>query len=171
MQHTNVNSKVRLMVKMAVMMGLIALATAFIQIPTGLGGNVNGGDAMIFAAVAVLGYWSIPAAALGSAMVDLLSPFAIYTPATLLIKGGMALICAFFLRNEKKDSFVRRILVFACAEVVMLLGYFLYEGLIMNWQSAVGGLLFNLIQAAFGIVAGSLLFPIFRRFNDQIIEK
>ncbi len=170
---------VRQLVLLALFTALVAGATA-LQIPNGFGGNMNAGDILVITSAACLGYYAVIPAALGSALIDLLSPYSLYAPATLIIKGLMALVFVFILRkfnvhnirnmenmkeNEKKHSFLAIIVSATIAEIIMVAGYFAYEAFIIGWQPAVLGVPFNLIQGAFGVVGGSLLARVFLTKN------
>ena len=78
----------------AALMTAIVMALTLIVLPLPMSqGYINLGDAGIYAAVvAVGGIWGVAAAALGSALADVILPYPIYAPATFLIKG----LAAFF---------------------------------------------------------------------------
>mgnify|MGYP002582896888 CR=1 FL=1 len=72
---------------------LTFLVVAFLQIPfpIGQGGYINIGDAFIFLFATLLPFpYGIAAAAVGPALADVASGYAIYAPFTLLIKAAMA---------------------------------------------------------------------------------
>lgn len=109
----------------------------------------------------MLGPWlGAFAAGLGSAMADLLAGYAIYVPATFFIKVLMALVAAFILkRSAIKKSSLRAALAGIAAELIMVVGYFCYDCFVLKYgMAALGDMPTNLIQAAFGIVAGVFLY-------------
>lgn len=81
-----------LMVTAAVLAALTCVATMVVQIPMPLTkGYVNLGDVMVLTSVWLIGSpWGVAAAGIGSAMADLLTGYAYYAPATLIIKALMA---------------------------------------------------------------------------------
>ena len=79
---------------------LIFAGTWFIRIPTALG-YINAGDGLIILAGAWLG--GVPglvAGAVGSALADLAAGYAVYVPATAVIKGAVGLIAGLLLRGR-----------------------------------------------------------------------
>ena len=164
------NSKKLVMI--ALFTAFIAVATAFIQFPNGSGGNINAGDAVIFATVACLGSWSVLPAALGSVLGDLLLSYTLYAPATFIIKGTMASICLHLMPRLADDQnrlpIWKVAIVYSLAECIMLAGYFLYELFLYPWPAPLIGLSGNAIQAVFGIIAGSALYPVMVRFRARL---
>ncbi|MDE7398349.1 MAG: ECF transporter S component [Oscillospiraceae bacterium] len=84
---------------------LICLATMVIQIPAPLVGVLNLGDCFILVAAWILGPWyGFAAGGIGSALADLFTSYAQYIPATLIIKGLMAVAAALLVRAFIKKS-------------------------------------------------------------------
>ena len=134
---------------------MIFLATYFIQIPAPTG-YINPGDGVILLASVWLGYFSAVPAALGGAMADIFSGYAIYTPGTLLIKAGMAILAVFIMRTGK-DKLSVRVLAFCAAEVSMVAGYFLYDILLYGIGGAIVNISGNAVQAFVSVVLGLAL--------------
>jgi 16S rRNA C1402 (ribose-2'-O) methylase RsmI len=69
-------------------------------------------------------------AGLGSALADILSGYIAYAPATFMIKGLMAVIAfyGFKLFRKKIGKLSSRIISGTAAEIMMILGYFVFEG-------------------------------------------
>ena len=90
-------------------------------------------------------------------MADMIAGYALYVPATLVIKGTMALLAALLYRALDRKS--RAILLCGfLAEAVMVLGYWGYDGLLMgSLAGAAVGIPSNLMQALFGLAASSAL--------------
>ncbi|GHU99244.1 hypothetical protein FACS1894211_04310 [Clostridia bacterium] len=86
---------------------LILIFTAFTQIPLATG-YIHLGDAFIFIACVYIGWAAVPAAAVGSALADIISGYAVYALPTFLIKGIMAAIAvgifALFKKNARSAS-------------------------------------------------------------------
>ena len=117
--------KVKKLTLGGVLAALVFVLTYFPKVPVPVtGGYIHLGDGAIFLASMLLGPLSIAAAAIGSALSDLVGGYIPYVLPTLVIKGLMALV-AWKLYVPRKP--LRQLAAFALAEVVMVLGYFLFE--------------------------------------------
>ena len=126
-----------------------------VQIPMPLTkGYVNLGDVMVLTSVWFIGSpWGVAAAGIGSAMADLLTGYAYYAPATLIIKALMA-VAAFYIAK----SLVGKVIGGTVAEIIMVAGYFVYAIILYgNVATAAAGIFGNAIQGAVGLIAGVLL--------------
>lgn len=145
---------------------LTAVATLLmIPVPSMTNGYVNAGDALVIVSAFLLGPgWGALAAGLGSALTDLAYGYFIYAPATLVIKGLMALAAGAVLRGlGKKRMLPAAILAGILAELIMISGYFLYETVLYSFAGALGSLVGNSIQAVFGVVVGTVLYLALRK--------
>ena len=148
---------------------LIAMATLLVQIPLpATGGYANAGDGVILTCAFILA--PLPAAlaaGVGSALADLILGYVIYAPATLLIKGGMALTAAFlFRRMAKSPSHARYLIPAIPAEGIMVLGYLVYEAFVLGLHSAaLGSVMGNVGQGIVGILIGSAITPLLKRIK------
>lgn len=162
-------------VKQLALTGLFAalgcVATMVLQIPSPTGGYLNLGDTVV-----VLGAWMLGpvygavAGGVGPAMADLLSGYAVYVPGTLVIKAVMALTAALAYRALGRKGLLLSALA---AEVPMVLGYWLFDGalaavsgggkLSLCLMGSAAGVPGNLVQAAFGAAASTLLALALRR--------
>lgn len=150
------DDKVNLIVRIAMLCALTAVVTIVlvIPIPNLAGAYINAGDAIVYTCAFILGGgWGALAAGIGSAAADLLLGSALYAPATLLIKGLMALIAGRVMARGA-GTFLNRLLALALGGLVMPLGYFLYECILYGGAAALAGLPFNLIQYAGGLALG-----------------
>ena len=76
----------------SLMAALTCVATMVIHIPSPTQGYLNLGDCMVLCCGWMLNpFYGFCAAGIGSGLADLLSGYGLYAPATLLIKGLMAL--------------------------------------------------------------------------------
>ncbi|MDE7360900.1 MAG: ECF transporter S component [Oscillospiraceae bacterium] len=148
----------------AMFAALIFVATKLIQIPTPTGGYVHFGDCFILIAAWTLGpVYGFASAGIGSALVDLMG-YAQYVPGTFFIKGMMALAAALIFRAFIKKSGKSRLLCLIsgglAAELIMIVGYYLYEAALIGYgfAGALEGVLGNGVQGAFGLVFGVVLF-------------
>ena len=150
----------------AMFASLVCVATMVVKIPSPLNGYINLGDAFVLLA----GWFISPvygflAAGIGSALADLLSGYVTYAPATFLIKGLMAIIAyfGFKLISNKANKIFARITSAVAAEIFMILGYFLFEGILYGFIPSMVNILPNGVQGLMGIVAGCLLIGIFNK--------
>lgn len=147
---------------------LIFVITYFVKIylstfGIGMVGNpyINLGDSMIYSAGLLIGApWAAAAAAIGSALADLVVGAPTYILGTFIVKGLMGFTCAVIMKNAKLPRFI-----FACVigGAIMVAGYGLYEWIVFDWAYAIGAVPFNLIQWVAGVVgAVALYYPIKR---------
>ena len=122
-----VNKKVLNMVYAAVFAAMIFALTRFIQIPVpGGAGYLHFGDAMIYIVASTLGGpWALLASALGAAIADLSSGFAVYAPISAIVKVLIAL--PFVLVNKKSEKILTPLTICLTipSGVITVLGYFL----------------------------------------------
>ena len=141
------NKKLLNMVYTAMFTAMIFALTRFIQIPVA-SGYVHFGDALIYIVASTLGgVWALFAAALGAMLADLTSGFAVYAPATIIIKILIAL--PFVLINKKSEKILTPIsaLLTILSGAITVLGYFAAD-LIIDKAYAVVDIPGNAIQAA-----------------------
>lgn len=149
----------------------LIFAMTWISFPAPVLGNVNLGDGMLLlCAWSLGGPWAAVAAATGAALTDLLGAYAIYAPGTFLIKAAMAAVAAISLRlfsHCKIPATVARLLSAILAEAVMILGYFLYEALILSYgfPSAALNIPFNAAQGMIAILLSGLAFPLIQKLG------
>lgn len=153
--------KVRKIIITALMMAIICVATFVVQIPIpATGGFVNLGDCFVLIAGYLLGglYGSL-AAGIGSALADILAGYMQYAPATLIIKGLMAVVifCIYKAMSKAlngKLTLVSKAVSAVTAEAVMVGGYFFYEAVILKYGlSAAASIVPNMMQGLVAIVA------------------
>lgn len=152
----------------AVFAALIALMTSQIKVYVGTNdGYIHFGDSMIYLASCVLPLpYAMLSAAVGGAIADLLAGAAVWAPATAIIKAINVLPFAlvYTLKLTKKPN---KILSGATAAMpivsglVTIVGYFVAEGIMYSFESAIAGLPLCWIQplgsaAVFYILAAAL---------------
>lgn len=159
------DKKIRSIVMTSALTALICVATMLIQIPVPVtGGYVNLGDGFIVAGTFMLGMpYAAIAGALGSALADLLTGYAIYVPGTFIIKGLMAVV-AFYsyravLKARPEAKFAGRATGAFAAEFVMTVGYFCYSIILLggNVSGAFLTIPGNLVQGIFGVISGVIM--------------
>lgn len=137
----------------ALFAALCCIGTLLIVIPLPSSGFFNTGDVFVLLSGWCLGpFYGAIAAAVGSALADVISGYALYAPATFVIKGCMAFIaytvCAFCKKFVKKETldFLPRSFSAIVAEGIMVGGYFLFECLLYTSVGAIPNLLGNTLQ-------------------------
>lgn len=148
------------------MTALACIATMIIKIPSPLNGYINLGDCIV-----LMAGWMLPpgygflAAGLGSALADVFSPYISYAPATFVIKGLMAVLAyyGFKLLNKRLGDTASRIISGFAAELMMVAGYYIFEGFIYGFASSLVNIPPNGIQGIAGLIVGVVLIKIFGR--------
>ncbi len=137
----------------------IFLGTHLVKLPLAIG-YIHIGDVFILlAAYLIGGGHAIAASLVGSVLADLLSGYAIYAPATLVIKSTMALIIVLACRFGRGSTF-KKLLHFSIgavlAELAMVLGYYLFEAILYGFSAAFASIPGNALQGVFATVVGVL---------------
>ncbi|MDE5995655.1 MAG: TIGR04002 family protein, partial [Eubacterium sp.] len=135
-------NKIVLLTTTALFTALITVGTAVIRIPVG-NGYAHFGDSMIYLASCILpGPCAIFAASAGAAIVDLATGFAIYAPATIIIKALNALpfvLMRIYLKKKKKDDKILNLQIcfmLVPTTLVTLFGYFIAEYIMFGQEFA-----------------------------------
>lgn len=160
------NTKTKKIVIAALFAALTCVATMIIKIPSPLKGYINLGDCMVLLAGWMLSpFYGFLAAGLGSALADVFSGYFTYAPATFIIKGLMALIAFFLykLLHNKIGNLISRILGGILAEITMIIGYFLFEGLLYGFVPSLVNIPANAVQGIAGIIIGTVLVTILNK--------
>ena len=167
-----VNSKVKKLVVTALLTALTCVATMIIKIPSPFKGYLNLGDCIVLLAGWILSpVYGVIAAGLGSALADVFSGYAIYAPATFVIKGSMALIAFAFSLIAKKglNKFLAQLIGGFLAEIFMVLGYYLFEGFMYGFIESAVNIAPNCVQGAVGLTIAIILIKILEK--AKVIEK
>ncbi len=155
------------------MIAFVFLATYIIRIPTATGGYVNIGDAAIIVAAILLGKNAgFIAGAIGSCIADLAAGYALYAPATFVIKGIEGYVVGLIAwkaidayknkLNKNEDSI--RLAAAVVGAAIMVVGYFLAEAFVLSLidkslglTAAFTEILPNTVQGAVSVVLGYLV--------------
>jgi len=151
---------------------LVCVATMIIKIPSPLKGYLNLGDCIV-----LLAGWSLSplygflAAGIGSALADIFSGYIVYAPATFVIKGLMAIIAyfGFQLLHKRLGNFISRILSGSISEIIMVLGYFIFEGFLYGFVPSLVNIPANAVQGVTGLIIGTILIKVFEK-NKIILQ-
>ena len=153
--------RLRLLTLSATLTAIVTIATMIVQIPSPMNGYVNLGDCFVLLSAWMLGpVYGTAAAAVGSALADILTGYTIYAPGTFVIKGLMALAACLLVKIfiSRKKLFAGRIVSAVAAELIMVFGYFLYSALIFGeGLAAAVSIPGNLMQGLIGLVASVVL--------------
>ena len=160
--------KTKRIVITALMASMVCVATMIIKIPSPMNGYINLGDCMVLLCGWLLpGGYAFAAAGLGSALADLLSGYVAYAPATLLIKGAMALVAfaCYKLTQKKIGKFPSQIVGGGVAEIIMVLGYLIFEGFLYGFVPSLVNIPANGVQGIAGLIIGLVLIRIFEKLR------
>jgi len=158
-------NKLKRMVFSALFAALTFCATFVIKIPTPTGGYVHLGDSIVLISGWLLGpVWGTLAAAVGSALSDLIGGYSTYIVPTFVIKGLMALLawCCYKAFSRRKKSFAFVVISGLVGGIIMVFGYYLVEATFLGYgfAGALAGVIPNVVQAVFGIISASVIFKI-----------
>ncbi len=144
--------------KHLVLTGLFGALTValilFVKIPIpNTQGYVNLSDSLIFLSALYLpAPFALLAAAIGGLLGDFFAGAAIYIIPTVLIKGTMGFLASKALYNKEGFNIKKTIIISLVLEIIMVLGYFLFELLVYGFAVSMVSLPFNLMQGAFATV-------------------
>lgn len=162
-------TKTKKLVTAALFAALACVATMIIKFPSPLKGYLNIGDCIVLLCGWMLSpAYGFLAAGLGSGLADVLSGYIIYAPATFVIKGLMALIACYVFKAMRKaigNSLPARITSGFLAEIVMVLGYYVFEGFMYGFVASAVNIPANAIQAIAGLILGTILIKAFEKSN------
>ncbi len=162
-------AKTKKLVIAAMFAALTCVATMIIRIPTPMNGYLNLGDAVVLLA----GYISGPgmgavAGGLGSMMADIFAGYAVYAPATLVIKAAVAAAGASLAIVLPKKLKLNYILSAVIAECIMVGGYFAFECFVLGeGLAATVSIPGNIFQALAGIIISSVIMSVVKFKNIQ----
>lgn len=160
------NKKTKQLVIAALMAALTCVATMIIKIPSPLKGYLNLGDCVVLVSGWMLSpAYGFLAAGIGSALADVFSGYLTYAPATFIIKGLMAVIAfyGFKFLHKKVSNLSSRIVSGIAAEIVMVLGYYLFEGFLYGFIPSAVNIPANGMQGVAGLIIGVALMKVFEK--------
>lgn len=152
--------KTRKMVMASLYAALVCIATLIIQIPIpATKGYIHLGDSLIILSGVLLNpTYAALAAGIGSALADVFGGYAIYAPATFIIKGLVGFVCGLVCKKIRKTNV--SILVSGLVDLLFVTGgYYLYEGIMFGFVVALPGVLGNVVQCIGGCIIAILIYP------------
>lgn len=153
-------TKLYAMVSAAMLAALTCITTLVlvIPIPFSMGGYINLGDCLVLLGGWLLGpVYGAAAGAIGSLLADIFTGYLAYAPVTLVVKGLMAALASLLLHWGSKAFHERllpaRLISALLCELFMILGYFLYEFLLLgNGVAAAASVPWNLLQGGISVL-------------------
>lgn len=165
MKNSESKNLTRSIVIASLLASLVCVTTMIIKIPSPLHGYLNLGDCVVLLSGWILSspMYGFLAAGIGSALADLFSGYVIYAPITFVIKGLMALIafCGYKYLNNSGEIARARVVSGAAAELVMVFGYYAFEGFLYGFKASLVNIPANAVQGLAGLLLGLLLIGIF----------
>lgn len=165
-------TKTQKIVFSALLASLVCVATMIIKIPSPLKGYINLGDCVVLLSGWILSpVYGFLAAGVGSGLADIFSGYAVYAPATFIIKGLMALVAHFVFKmmSKRLPSLPSRVISGTLSEIAMVGGYFLFEGFIYGFIPSAVNIPANAVQGVAGLILGVVLVRVFEK--SGIINK
>lgn len=163
-------TKTQKIVFSALLASLVCVATMIIKIPSPLKGYINLGDCVVLLSGWILSpVYGFLAAGVGSGLADIFSGYAVYAPATFIIKGLMALIAHFLFKmvSKRLSALTSRIISGTLSEIVMVGGYFIFEGFLYGFIPSIVNVPANAVQGIAGIILGTCLVRAFSKTFTQ----
>ena len=152
----------------ALLAALVCVATMLIKVPSPLKGYLNLGDGIVL----LCGWFLSPAygflaAGIGSGLADLFAGYVVYMPVTFAIKGLMAVVAYYGFKqlHKRMAGIPARIIAGIAAELLMILGYYLFEGVLYGFGAAIVNVPANAVQGIAGIILGTALGKVFEKTN------
>ena len=167
---------IRKLVLAALLAALTAVATMIIRIPTPTQGYIHLGDGMVLICGILLGP-GLGALAAG------IGGYMAWVPGTFAIKALTALLGGWLyhrMAGKGMNTITRVVLCGIPAEIIMVLGYFVYEvGMEVVMGSSMGaaaaavvlGVPMNIVQGIAGIIVGAVLLPVLSHASAEMGEK
>ena len=148
---------------------IIAVFTAFVKIPTGINsGYLHFGDSVVYLSGCILGPFGLISSAIGGALADVLAGAAVWALPTAIIK---ALNCVPFIvamkmyknkKGESKNVNVYTLVATVISAVITIGGYYIAEGLMYSFPSALASVPFSIVQA----IGSAIIFALMGKALD-----
>lgn len=154
--------KLKILIQTAVFTAIVFVATAFFKLPLAVTGYVHLGDAAIILACVFLPFpYAAAAAALGSALADILGGYVSYAPVTLIIKFVMPCIFCAVMKGKKWQFILGAVL----AMLWMSAAYAAYDWILTgNWFAAASNLMSYILKGGIATVISFVAAYSARRF-------
>lgn len=172
------NQSVTKIVLAAIFISMVFVAT-YIGVPWPLstGGYMHLGTlVMLIIAIAFGKEYGALAGGIGMGLFDVLSPWVVWAPGTLVVRLVMGYVVGFVAYDNKKEeqgtNVVRNVLAILAGMAVMIPGYYLYEAIFLTtFESALASIPGNLVQftlGAFSLIIVPVIIRVKKNFElDQ----
>ena len=151
------------------MLAALCVIATFIKIPFGTGAMINLGSGLIFTIAGIFGgVYAGLAAAIGSALYDLLMGFSPYTLWSFIIKGVSGLLAGYITigmyPNTRQYKLSRHIIAILVAATWTLAGYILaWWQVIGSFTVALANIPASLLTSLVGLIIALTLTPMLRK--------
>lgn len=140
------SNKTRSVVMTAVFTAIIFVLTAILHIPAP-SGYVHLGDAILYTSAIILDMpFALIAGALGEGLADVAGGFAMYLPATIIIKVAVALLFV-SVRNRENRLLTKYTVIMTLPAAIVTVGGYFAADLLISREFAVADILGNTVQA------------------------
>lgn len=159
-------TKTQKIVLSALLAALAFAATLIIKIPSPFKGYINLGDCVVLTAGWILSpLYGFLAAGIGSMIADIYLGYMTYAPVTFVIKGLMAVLAHYIFKGlyKKTGDLWGSVISGLCAEVLMVLGYFVFEGFLYGFIPSLVNIPLNGFQGIAGLITGVLLVNVLKK--------
>ena len=148
---------------------LVTVTTMSTRIPVlATEGYIHLGDALILLSAMLVGPLAIPIGGIGSALADLFAGYGPYVLPTLCIKALVGFVASRGMRLTGRRALIRCAVAFAVAELLMVLGYFVVETVMISFAAALVAVPMNLVQAFASVAVGCALLPVAKRLAPRL---
>lgn len=160
------------MVVTALLTALVFVSTFFIHIQLPImasGGLVHLGNVMLFAIAIVFGKQKgAIAGAVGMALFDLSSGWAVWAPFTFIIRGVMGYMIGAIAWSKGRDgnSFVINLFAIVLSAIWMIAGYYVSEVILYgNWIAPMASIPGNITQLVIGAAVGLPFAKVLKKYS------
>lgn len=165
----------------ALLAAFTTISTMIIKFPTPTFGYIHLGDGLVILCGIILGpLGGALSAGIGSMFADIFSGYMSFALATLIIKALSAMAAGLIFHNLKLKCSLKAVIAGIPAELLMVIGYFLYEiflsmaaahstaeaSIAAGISAALAGIPFNIVQGIVGIVIAAAILPILLKISD-----
>lgn len=165
-------TKTKKLVTAALFAALACVATMIIKFPSPLKGYLNIGDCIVLLCGWMLSpVYGFVAAGLGSGLADLLSVILSMPRPLSLLKVLWHLIACYtfkLIRKSLGHNLPARIVSGILAEIIMVLGYYVFEGFMYGFIASAVNIPANAIQGIVGLILGTILIKAFEKSKITI---
>ena len=110
------------------------------------------------------------AAGIGSMLADIFSGYAIYAPATFIIKAAMACTAGLIIKKSADVSVIRTIIAGVVCEIIMAAGYLTFEAFILGYGAgALAAVTGHIIQGICGVAVAAVIVPAAAKIRTKAI--